>query len=101
MRQRYPVAYDAPLALLRLDTHAAPLHLLRRYPCHGSRIAPSILELLGDGVWRSRKAIVAALAEQHEKDEIVRTLMRLALIGQVVDVDRKYGLPAATEPGQD
>jgi len=66
-----------------------------------ARIAPSILELLGDGIWRSRKAIVAALAEQHDKDEVVRTLMRLAVIGQVVDVDRKYGLPAATEPGQD
>ena len=65
-----------------------------------ARIAPSILELLGDGIWRSRKAIVAALAEQHEKDEVVRTLMRLAVIGQVVDVDRKYGLPAATEHGQ-
>ena len=66
-----------------------------------TRIAPSVLELLGDGVLRSRKAIVAALAGQHEKDEVVRTLMRLAVIGQVVDVDRKYGLPAATEQGQD
>ena len=64
------------------------------------RIAPSILELLGDGMLRSRKAIVAALAGQYEKDEVVRTLMRLAVIGQVVDVDRKYGLPAATEHGQ-
>jgi hypothetical protein len=65
-----------------------------------ARIAPSVLELLGDGVLRSRKAIVAALAGQYEKDEVVRTLMRLAVIGQVVDVDRKYGLPAATEHGQ-
>jgi len=65
-----------------------------------ARIAPSILELLGDGIWRSRKAIVAALAGQHEKDEVVRTLMRLAVIGQVVDVDRKYGLPPAAEYGQ-
>ena len=66
-----------------------------------ARIAPSILELLGDGIWRSRKAIVAALAGQHEKDEVVRTLMRLAVIGQVIDIDRKYGLPAATEHDQD
>ena len=63
-----------------------------------ARIAPNILELLGDGIWRSRKAIVAALAEQHE---VVRTLMHLAVIGQVVDVDRKYGLPAAAEHAQD
>ena len=61
-----------------------------------ARIAPSVLELLGDGVLRSRKAIVAALAGQHEKDEVVRTLMRLAVIGQVVDVDRKYGLPGSS-----
>jgi hypothetical protein len=40
------------------------------------------------------------LAGQHEKDEVVRTLMRLAAIGQVVDVDQKYGLPAATEHDQ-
>ena len=65
------------------------------------RIAPSILELLGDDIPRHKRTIIAALAEQHEKDEVVRTLMRLAVIGQVVDVDRKYGLPAATEQGQD
>ena len=65
-----------------------------------ARIAPSVLELLGDGVLRSRKAIVAALAGQHEKDEVVRTLMRLAVIGQIVDIDRKYGLPVAAEHGQ-
>jgi hypothetical protein len=33
-----------------------------------ARIVPSILELLGDGIWRSRKAIVAALAEQQSYD---------------------------------
>jgi len=62
-----------------------------------ARIAPSILELLGDGVWRSRKAIVAALAEQHEKDEVVRPLMRLAVTGQILAVDSKYTLLPATE----
>jgi hypothetical protein len=65
-----------------------------------ARIAPSIFELLGDGVPRSRKAIVAALAELHAKDEIVRTLMRLAVTGQVIDIDRKYSLAPATEPDQ-
>ena len=62
-----------------------------------ARIAPSILELLGDGIWRSRKAIVAALAGQHEKDEVVRTLMRLAVTGQILAVDSKYTLLPATE----
>src|SRR6478752_1598219 len=55
-----------------------------------ARIAPSILEQLGDGIWRSKKAIVAALADRHEKDEIVRSIMRLAVTGQVVDINRKY-----------
>ena len=64
------------------------------------RVAPAILELLSDGLLRSRKAIVAALAERHAKDEVVRTLMRLAVTGQVVDVDRKYGLPPVVEPEQ-
>ena len=64
-----------------------------------ARIAPSVLELLGDGVLRSRKAIVAALAGQHDKDEVVRTFMRLAVIDQV-DVDRKYGLPTPIEHAQ-
>jgi len=40
------------------------------------------------------------LAERHAKDEVVRTLMRLAVIGQVIDVDRKYALPAVTEQAQ-
>ncbi len=62
-----------------------------------ARIAPSILELLGDGVLRSRKAIVAALADCHEKDEVVRTLMRLAVTGQILAVDSKYNLLPATE----
>ena len=65
-----------------------------------ARIAPSI-RAARRRYPRSRKAIVAALAGQHDKDEVVRTLMRLAVIGQMVDIDRKYGLPAATEHDQD
>ena len=30
-----------------------------------ARTAPAVLELLGDGVARNKKAIVAALAERH------------------------------------
>ena len=51
-----------------------------------ARTAPAVLELLGDGVARNKKAIVAALAERHGKDEVVRTLMRLTVTGQVIDV---------------
>jgi hypothetical protein len=65
-----------------------------------ARTTPAILELLGDGVARTKKAIVAALAEHHAKDEVVRALMRLAVTGQVVNVDRRYSLGPATGPDQ-
>jgi hypothetical protein len=61
-----------------------------------ARTAPAVLKLLGDGVARSKKAIVAALAEHHAKDDVVHTLMRLAVTGQVTDVDHKYRLVPAT-----
>jgi hypothetical protein len=62
-----------------------------------ARVAPAILGLLADGVPRSRRAIVAALAGRHPKDEVVRTLMRLAVTGQVDDPGGKYVLVAAGE----
>ena len=57
-----------------------------------ARVAPVILELLGDGLPRSRHDIVAALALRHTKDEVVRTLMRLAVTGQLIEAERKYRL---------
>jgi hypothetical protein len=53
--------------------------------------------LLGDGVPRSRPAIVEALAGRHPKDNVVHTLIRLAVTGQVVETGGKYAL-AASEP---
>src|SRR4051794_22276779 len=58
-----------------------------------ARIAPAIFELLGDGLPRSRHDIVAALAGQHTRDEVVRALMRLAVTGRLVETERKYRLP--------
>ena len=57
-----------------------------------ARVAPMILELLGDGLPRSRHDIVAALARPLVKDEVVRTLMRLAVTGRLVETERKYCL---------
>ena len=65
-----------------------------------ARTAPAVLALLGDGLARNKKAIVAALAERHAKDEVVRTLMRLTVTGQVADVDHKYRLGPANGPDQ-
>jgi hypothetical protein len=49
------------------------------------RVAPDVLALLDDGVPRSRATIVAALADRHPKDEVRRTLMRLAVTEQLVE----------------
>jgi len=63
-----------------------------------ARVAPAILELLGNGLPRSRPDIVDALAGQHTRDEVVRTLMRLVVTGRLVETERKYRLAAPSEP---
>jgi predicted P-loop ATPase/GTPase len=55
-----------------------------------ARVAPSILALLADGAPRSKRAVAAALAGKHPKDEVVRTLMRLAVTGRVAEKGGKY-----------
>ena len=62
-----------------------------------ARTAPAVLGLLADGVPRSKPAIVEALAGRHAKDDVVHTLIRLAVTGQVVEAGGKYAL-AAPEP---
>jgi hypothetical protein len=66
-----------------------------------ARTAPAILELLQDGSPRARSAIITALADHHPKEDVVRTLMRLAVTGQLVEANRKYSLApeAAAEAG--
>jgi hypothetical protein len=66
-----------------------------------ARVAPAVLELLGDGVPRSRRAIIAALADRHPKDEVRRTLMRLAVTDQVVETSGKYALAVPEAMGQE
>ncbi len=61
-----------------------------------ARTAPSVLELLRDGVARSKNAIITALADRHPKEDVVRTLMRLAVTGQLSESERKYSL--ASDP---
>jgi hypothetical protein len=63
-------------------------------------VTPDMLALLGDGMPRSRAAIVAALADRHPKDDVRRTLMRLAVTEQLVEKAGRYTLPTpASEPG--
>jgi hypothetical protein len=66
-----------------------------------ARVAPALLVLLGDGVPRSRRAIVAALADQHPRNEVARTLMRLAVTGRLAETGGKYTLAGTGEAGQE
>ena len=78
----------------------------QRYPSSAdmdamvARVAPAVLALLGDGVPRSRRAVVAALAERHPKDEVARTLMRLAVTGRLAEIGGKYTLAGTQEAGR-
>jgi hypothetical protein len=63
-----------------------------------ARTAPAVLELLADGVPRPRAAVVAALAGKHAKDDVVRTLMRLAVTGRVDEAGGRYTLATETDP---
>ena len=80
----------------------------RRYPSSAemmdatvARVAPAVLALLGDGVPRSRRAIVAALADRHPRDEVARTLMRLAVTGRLAEAGGKYTLASTEEANQE
>jgi hypothetical protein len=83
----------------------APAKSSRTSPLSGSaeieamvaRTAPSVLELLRDGVPRSKNAIIATLADRHPKEDVTRTLMRLAVTGQLVETERKYSLAPTAE----
>src|SRR3954452_23215630 len=54
------------------------------------RVAPSILELLGDGVPRTKVAIVEALAGRHAEVDAALALVRLAVTGRVEETNGKY-----------
>jgi hypothetical protein len=59
------------------------------------RVTPDVLALLRNGVPRTRGTILAALADRHPKDDVRRTLMRLAVLEQLVETGGKYTLPVA------
>jgi hypothetical protein len=63
-------------------------------------VTPDVLTLLGDGVPRTRGAILAALADRHPKQDVKRALARLAVIGQLDLQGSRYTL-LAPEPAPD
>jgi hypothetical protein len=56
------------------------------------RVAPAILELLADGVPRTKAAVVKALAGRHAEDDVERALVRLAVTERVRETGGKYAL---------
>ena len=60
---------------------------------------PAILRLLEDGVPRSRRTLVQALAASHAKTDVTCTLMRLAVTGRLDEARGRYSLPSDSEPG--
>ena len=56
------------------------------------RVAPDVLELLADGVPRTKPAIVEALAGRHDKQDVVHALIRLAVTGRVEESGGRYAL---------
>ena len=58
------------------------------------RVAPTILELLADGVPRTKAAVVRALAGRHAEDDVTLALVRLAVTGRVEDTGGRHALAA-------
>jgi len=51
-----------------------------------------VLELLADGVPRTKAAIVAALAGRHAAEDVDLALVRLAVTGRLVEAGGRYTL---------
>jgi hypothetical protein len=62
-----------------------------------ARTMPDVLALLADGSTRSRREILAALADRHERDDVKHALMRLAVTGRLVQRGATYALAAEGE----
>jgi hypothetical protein len=64
-----------------------------------ARVVPDVVALLGNGMPRTRGTILAALAGRHPKDDVRRTLMRLAVAEQLIETGGKYTLPPGLVQG--
>ena len=59
------------------------------------RVTPDVLGLLADGTPRTKAAIAEALAGRHDREDLVLTLIRLAVTGRVEETNGKYLLAEA------
>ena len=63
------------------------------------RVTPDILALLAEGTPRSAAAIAEALAGRHDRQDVLLTLIRLSVTGEVDDSSGKCRLAAPGEAG--
>ena len=59
-----------------------------------ARTMPVVLALLADGTPRSKRAIVATLADRHDRKEVGYAVMRLSVTGRIVERNGRFTLPA-------
>src|SRR3954466_12966977 len=57
-----------------------------------ARVAPAILELLADGVPRTKAAGGGAPAGRHDKRDVASALVRLSVTGEVAEAGSRYTL---------
>jgi hypothetical protein len=60
------------------------------------RVAPAILALPAGGVPRSAAAVAEALADRHDREDVVLGLIRLAVTERVEEAGGKYALAPDT-----
>ena len=60
-----------------------------------ARVAPDVLALLADGTPRSKAVIVEALAGRHDRQDVISTLIRLSVTGEVEETAGRYTLGTA------
>ena len=64
-----------------------------------ARTMPVVLALLADGTPRSKRAIVAALADRHDRQHVGCAVTRLAVTGGIVERQGRFVL-APDEDGE-
>lgn len=55
---------------------------------------PAMLDLLADGTPRGRRAIIEARAGRYATEDVVPTLVRMAVTCQLIKVERKFTVGA-------
>ena len=64
-----------------------------------ARTMPVVLALLADGEPRSKRAIVTALIDRHDRKHVGYAVMRLAVTGGIVEHQGRFALAPDEDAG--